>query len=91
MPHSHDHGNHGGCAHEASEIDPLEMGIQYSLYSKIDMDNMECLNEEVDGSGRFVFKPYEKRLDFDKVWTVKFVNVNARTYLRSLLRSQTSE
>lgn len=67
MPHSHDHG-HGGCSHEASDLDnALEMGIQYSLYSKIDMVNLECLNEEVEGSGKFVFKPYENRLDFSKV------------------------
>jgi hypothetical protein len=38
MPHSH---NHGNCSHEASEldVDPLEMGIQYSLFEKIDMEN----------------------------------------------------
>lgn len=67
MPHSHDHGN-GGCASEATDTDnALEMGIQYSLYSKIDMANMECLNESRDDSGRLVFKPYEQRLDKTKV------------------------
>lgn len=66
MPHSHDHGNE--CTHEASHTDNgPEMGIEYSLYSKIDMENLECLNEESDGSGKLVFKPYEQRLDFDKV------------------------
>lgn len=66
MPHSHEHG--GGCSHEATDVDnALEMGIQYSLYAKIDMANMECLNEERDGSGRYVFKPYEQRLSLEKV------------------------
>ncbi|CAG9798770.1 unnamed protein product [Chironomus riparius] len=63
MPHSH---QHGSCEHEALEIDvdPLEMGIQYSLYEKIDFNNLEVLNS--DDPGRNVFKPFEQRLDFDK-------------------------
>ncbi|XP_055836545.1 PITH domain-containing protein GA19395 [Episyrphus balteatus] len=67
MPHGHSH-NHGDeCGHEASDIDhALEMGIQYSLYQKIDLDNLECLNEETEDSGKKVFKPYEKRLDFSE-------------------------
>ncbi|XP_075153457.1 PITH domain-containing protein GA19395 isoform X2 [Haematobia irritans] len=63
--HSHDHGH--GCGHEATDVDQaLEMGIEYSLYQKIDMENMECLNEERDGDGKKVFKPYEDRLDVTK-------------------------
>lgn len=66
MPHSHEH--HHGCSHEATDVDhALEMGIQYSLYAKIDMENLECLNEAQDGDGRLVFKPYEERLNFEKV------------------------
>lgn len=66
MPHSHDH----GCAHEASNIDHSpEMGIEYSLYQKIDMENLEVLNEETEGSGKTVFKPYEERLDFSRFVT----------------------
>lgn len=65
MPHSHDHG--GGCSHEAVDVDnPNEMGIQYSLYAKINLEDLECLNEEIDGSGKTVFKAYENRLDFSK-------------------------
>lgn len=62
MPHSHDH---GGCAHEASEldVDPLEMGIQYSLYEKIDFLNLEVLNSNDEPKN--VFKSYENRLDFE--------------------------
>lgn len=66
MPHDHHHG--GGCQHESSDSDySKEIGIQYSLYTKIDMENLECLNETVDGSGKLIFKPYNERLDFDKV------------------------
>ena len=69
MPHGHSH-NHGqGCGHEASDIDHIiEMGIQYSLYQKIDTANLECLNEETEGSGKKVFKPYEQRLDISQVY-----------------------
>lgn len=61
MPHSH---NHTDCSHEANGIDPLEMGLQYSLYQKIDMHNLEVLNEAEEESGKKVFKSYENRLDF---------------------------
>jgi len=60
MPHSH-----GPCEHEANGIDPLEMGLQYSLYQKIDMINLEVLNEAIEGSGKKIFKPYEERLNFE--------------------------
>ncbi|XP_037812228.1 PITH domain-containing protein GA19395 [Lucilia sericata] len=64
MPHGHSHDHGHGCGHEATDVDhALEMGIEYSLYQKIDMENLECLNEESEGSGKKVFKPYEKRLD----------------------------
>lgn len=74
MSHGHSH-SHGGCEHESTDIDnALEMGIQYSLFEKIDMENLECLNEETDGSGKTVFKSFEKRLDFDKVSINKFIS-----------------
>lgn len=63
-----DHHHHGGCSHESSDSDyQKEIGIQYSLFKKIDLDNLECLNETDEGSARNVFKPYEQRLNFDKV------------------------
>lgn len=68
MPHSHDHGHDHDCAGESSESDYLkEIGIQYSLFKKIDMENLECLNESEEGSGKTIFKPYEERLNFEKV------------------------
>ncbi|KAJ8726334.1 hypothetical protein PYW07_001032 [Mythimna separata] len=49
--HDHDHGN-------ADEV-----GIQYNLYEKIDKENLECLNETIDGSGKTVFKSWDERHD----------------------------
>lgn len=68
MPHDHHHDGHGACAHSSNDSDHQdEIGIQYSLYTKIDMENLECLNEATEGSAKLVFKPYEERLNFDKV------------------------
>lgn len=65
---SHPGGHEGcSCCSEGGSEDPLEMGIQYSLYKRIDLENLECLNEEEDGSGKTVFKPYESKLDTSQV------------------------
>lgn len=76
MPHDHHHHHGGGCDHETADSDYLkEIGIQYSLYTKIDLENLECLNEATDGSAKFVFKPYEERLNFDRVRYKHICNV----------------
>ncbi|XP_060801121.1 PITH domain-containing protein GA19395 [Amyelois transitella] len=56
MPHGHCHDHHD---HDESD----EIGIQYNLFEKIDKENIQCLNETVDGSGKTVFKSWEKRFD----------------------------
>lgn len=62
MAHSHGH----GCSHQASDSDlSTETGVEYSLYERILIDEVVCLNEEVEDSGKTIFKPYEKRLDFN--------------------------
>lgn len=65
---------HGKCCGDGSHHheDPSEMGIHYSLYTKINKDNLECLNEVREGSGKTVFKPWEERLNFDLVSEVMF-------------------
>ena len=65
-----DHHHHGDCAHENSGVDPSEMGIMYSLYQKIDIDHVVCLNEEEEDSGKTIFKAWENRLDKEKVNTI---------------------
>ncbi|XP_068621452.1 PITH domain-containing protein GA19395 [Battus philenor] len=58
---SHSHCNHGN--HDHDHGNPEEIGIQYNLFEKIDRENLQCLNESVDGSGKTVFKPWLSRLD----------------------------
>lgn len=45
----------------------VELGVKYNLYGKIDKNGAECLNELEEGSGISVFKPWEDRLNCDKV------------------------
>ncbi|KAK2583114.1 hypothetical protein KPH14_009140 [Odynerus spinipes] len=52
-----------GCG---SVHNDAELGVQYNLYKKIDIDNVECLNEYEENSGVTVFKPWEERLDTSK-------------------------
>ncbi|XP_045772875.1 PITH domain-containing protein CG6153 isoform X4 [Maniola jurtina] len=59
MPHSHCHG-HG---HDHDHVNPDELGIHYNLFQKIDKDNLQCLNESIDGAGKTVFKSWDERLD----------------------------
>lgn len=56
-----------GCGGTHSEG---ELGVQYSLYNKIDLQNVECLNECEEGTGATVFKSWENRLDRNKVFTL---------------------
>merc|ERR1719445_3004697 len=60
------HHSCGGCEHGAAGLLGEESGLSYSLYQKIDMANLTCLNEEVEDSGKTVFKPWESRLDREK-------------------------
>lgn len=64
MPQESHHHSHAHCHKEAVDADHSdEIGIEYSLYQKIDLPNTECLNEESEGSGKNVFKAYENRKD----------------------------
>lgn len=65
--HGHSHGS-GGCNGEGEHThDDPEMGVEYSLYTKIDKENLNCLNEAVDGSCKTIFKPWDQRLNFETV------------------------
>ena len=57
-PHGH------GCEGDKNHDDTPEMGVEYSLYSKIDKENLQCLNEVREGSGKLIFKQWEDRLNF---------------------------
>merc|ERR550532_1680534 len=63
------HGHGGGCSHGHSHEDDITdpaRGNQFSLYLKIDTEKVVCLNETDEGSGKTVFKPWDKRLDREK-------------------------
>ncbi|XP_072169818.1 PITH domain-containing protein 1-like [Diadema setosum] len=63
MSHGHSHGDHGCGGHDHESP---ERGALFSLYTKIDTERVECLNEATEGSGKLVFKPWEERLDHTK-------------------------
>ena len=50
------HNHSGGCAHEATDadLDPLEMGISYSLFLNLIYQSSETLGEAEDESGKLV-------------------------------------
>jgi hypothetical protein len=64
---AHNHGPGCGCDHGQAGLAGEEFGVHYSLYQKIDLENVDCLNEEVENSGRLVFKAWENRKNRDEV------------------------
>ncbi|KOB70086.1 Thioredoxin family Trp26 [Operophtera brumata] len=46
---SNHHCNHHNCDHGSNDE---EIGLQYNLFERIDTENLECLNESVEGSGK---------------------------------------
>ncbi|KAG2232548.1 galactose-binding domain-like protein [Thamnidium elegans] len=56
---SHCHDEH--CEHDHSDLP--ESGEQFLLYSKIDLDNVRCLNESELNSGKKVIRPWNERMD----------------------------
>ncbi|CAG8520847.1 5440_t:CDS:2 [Diversispora eburnea] len=50
----------------------MKRGTEESLYSRIDRDNVRCLNEKEPGSGKNVIKPWHERND-----TTKYVESDA--------------
>ena len=60
-------GDHDGCCDGESHVKTVELGFKYSLYMRIDKENVECLNESVEGAGKKIFKAWEERKDNSKV------------------------
>ncbi|KAB0383872.1 hypothetical protein FD755_005789 [Muntiacus reevesi] len=51
MSHGHSHGG-GGCRCAAEREEPPEQrGLAYSLYLRLDLERLQCLNESRGGSG----------------------------------------
>ena len=58
----------GKCGHDHQhKTKPDELGNLYTLFLKIDLGKVQCLNECSDGSAKNVFKPWDERLDIEKV------------------------
>ena len=66
--HSHDH---DGSPHSHSP--PPDSIPGDSLYSKVDLDRVRCLNERVDGMAKTIIKPWDQRLDTEKVVSITVV------------------
>ena len=66
--HGHSHSGGHGHSHSHEDLEGAERGNLFSLYLKIDTEKVECLNEESEGSGKDVFKPWDQRLDTEKVY-----------------------
>lgn len=64
---SHCHDEH--CDHDHDDLP--ESGEQFLLYSKIDIDNVRCLNESEPDSGKSVIRPWNERLEDSKVSITK--------------------
>ena len=60
---SHCHDEH--CEHDHDDLP--ESGEQFLLYSKIDIDNVLCLNESEPDSGKSVIRPWNERLQDSEV------------------------
>ncbi|KAG0241261.1 hypothetical protein BGW41_006115 [Actinomortierella wolfii] len=66
--HDHDHHHHGHDGHDHShDRSPDEGLVHESLFSKIDRDNVVCLNESEPGQGKSILKPWTDRMDDSKV------------------------
>lgn len=69
---SHNHSHNGGECHDESHDGhdhgtPEEQGYRDNLFSRIDHQNVVALNAEDPGKGPEVIKPWDERLDEQKV------------------------
>lgn len=73
---SHCHDEH--CDHDHDDLPGS--GDQFLLYSKIDLDNVRCLNETEPDSIKKVIRPWNERMDDLKVFiiylTVEYISVD---------------
>ena len=79
----HKHGEGCGCSHETKTEN---MAVLYNLYSKIEKENLECLNESQEGAGKLVFRPWDERLLKDKVCLERFLHFYAHIYIQCVIQ-----
>ncbi|KAJ1912670.1 hypothetical protein H4219_005516 [Mycoemilia scoparia] len=69
----HDHSGHGGHhGHDHDHSHDNEEVLKDSLFSKVNIDQVRCMNEKVKDSIKGIFKPWDERMD-----TTKFVDSDA--------------
>ena len=73
---NHHHHHHHGHSCDHAHGDPGDLSLAYSLYQKIDLINVKCLNESEEDSGKKVFKPWEERLDTKMVTVYMYMYLN---------------
>ncbi|TPX69610.1 hypothetical protein SpCBS45565_g02347 [Spizellomyces sp. 'palustris'] len=64
--HDHDHDDHSHDHGHDHDHDGPDRGAEYTLYKQIDIDNVRCLNESMEGAAKTVFKTWEQRADLTK-------------------------
>jgi hypothetical protein len=55
------------CNKQFCDHQEVKNGDEWSLFTKIDFQNLQCLNEEIDGSCKHVFRAWDDRLAKEKV------------------------
>lgn len=77
MP-GHGH-SHGGCEdHDHDHVTEADRAAAYSLYLKIDTERVQCLNEAEEGSAKHVFKPWDQRMDKEKVTFFLYISLKQK-------------
>jgi hypothetical protein len=69
MRFEHNCNNHAACDHEATSDDATE----WNLNQRIDLENLQCLNEEIDGSCKKIFRSWDDRLNKENVKSKEFL------------------
>ncbi len=63
------------CDHQSANDNSPE----WNLLSKINMENLQCLNEKIDGSCKKIFRPWDDRLNKDYV-NIKILNIGSNNF-----------
>lgn len=77
MSHNHDHGscNDHSDQHDHQHGPPEAVGPRDNLFTRIDRDNVMALNAQDPAKGPEVIKPWDQRLDEDKVRLCSYLPV----------------
>jgi hypothetical protein len=74
MPFEHNC-NKTTCDHQPTAEDTAD---EWNLNFKIDLENLQCLNEETDGSAKKIFRNWDERLSREHV-NLKLLNIRVNS------------